>query len=59
MMELNETWEETKEKLKRKFAVLSDGDLLLTTGSQDKLLSRLQIKLGKTKEEILKLISKL
>jgi uncharacterized protein YjbJ (UPF0337 family) len=52
-------WNETKEKLKQKFAKLTDRDLLLTGGNQDEMLSRLQIKLGKTKEEIQLLISQL
>ena len=42
---------ETKGKLKQKYAMLTDDDLLLDEGKQDELLGRLQIKLGKTKEE--------
>ena len=57
--ELKGTWNETKGKLKQKFAMLRDSDLLLVEGKQDELLGRLQTKLGKTKEEIQKLISEL
>jgi uncharacterized protein YjbJ (UPF0337 family) len=39
--------------------MLTDGDLLLVEGKQDEMFSRLQIKLGRTKEEIINLISKL
>jgi uncharacterized protein YjbJ (UPF0337 family) len=39
--------------------MLTDSDLLLLEGKQDELLGRLQVKLGKTKEEIQKLISSL
>jgi len=57
--ELKGNWNETKGKLKQKFAMLTDNDLLLVEGKQDELLGRLQSKLGKTKEEINKLISEL
>lgn len=57
--ELKGDWNETKGKLKQKFALLTDNDLLLVEGKQDELLGRLQIKLGKTKEELNKIISEL
>ena len=57
--ELKGNWNETKGKLKQKFAMLTDSDVLLVEGKQDELLGRLQTKLGKTKEEIHKLISEL
>ena len=57
--ELKGNWNETKGKLKQKFAMLTDDDLLLVEGKQDELLGRLQTKLGKTKEDIHKLISEL
>lgn len=56
---LKGNWNEKKGKLKQKFAILTDDDLLLAEGKQDELLGRLQAKLGKTKEEIHKLISEL
>jgi uncharacterized protein YjbJ (UPF0337 family) len=49
---LEGNWNEIKGKLKQKFATLTDNDVLLVEGKQDELLGRLQIKLGKTKEEI-------
>ncbi|MDF2449044.1 MAG: ral stress protein CsbD [Bacteroidota bacterium] len=57
--ELKGNWNETKGKLKQKFAVLTDNDLLLEEGKEDELWGRLQTKLGKTKEEIQKFISEL
>lgn len=57
--ELLGNWNETKGKLKQKFASLTDNDVLLVDGKQDEFIGRLQIKLGKTKEEIHKLISEL
>lgn len=45
-------WNELKGKLKQKYANLTDDDLLYEEGKEDELWGRLQIKLGKTKEEI-------
>jgi len=59
LTELKGDWNETKGKLKQKFAILTDSDVLLLEGKQDEMLGRLQIKLGKTKEEIQKIISEL
>lgn len=52
-------WNEIAGKLKQQFATLTDNDLLLSEGKQEELLGRLQIKLGKTKEELKAIISKL
>jgi uncharacterized protein YjbJ (UPF0337 family) len=57
--ELKGNWNEQKGKLKQKFAALTDDDLLFAEGKKDEMLGRLQIKLGKTKEELHKLISNL
>jgi uncharacterized protein YjbJ (UPF0337 family) len=59
MTELEGSWNETKGKLKQKFAVLTDSDVLCAEGKKDEMLGRLQIKLGKTKEEIQKIIAEL
>ncbi len=48
---------ELKGKLKQKYASLTDDDLLLEEGKQDEMIGRIQSKLGKTKEQIHKLIS--
>lgn len=52
-------WNELAGKLKQQFANLTDDDLLFKEGKEEELLGRLQIKLGKTREEIHKIISKL
>ena len=57
--ELLGNWNETKGKLKQKFAMLTDNDLLLVVGKHDEMIGRLQKKLGKTKEEIHKVIADL
>ena len=56
LIELKGNWNETKGKLKQKFAMLTDDDLLFVKGKQDELLGRLQVKLGKTKEDIRRII---
>ena len=59
LTEIKGNWKELKGKLKQKYAQLTDSDLLLIEGKQDELLGRLQARLGKTKEEMHKLISDL
>ncbi|MDR6844390.1 CsbD family protein [Flavobacterium granuli] len=57
--ELKGNWDEQKGKLKQKFAALTDNDLLFVEGKKDEMLGKLQIKLGKTKEELQKIIQAL
>ncbi|MCX6168439.1 MAG: CsbD family protein [Ignavibacteriales bacterium] len=52
-------WNELSGKLKQQFANLTDDDLLFKEGKEEELLGRLQSKLGKTKEELRNIISKL
>jgi uncharacterized protein YjbJ (UPF0337 family) len=56
---LKGNWNEIKGKLKQKVAMLTDRDPLFLEGKQDELLGRLQTKLGKTNEEIRKIIANL
>jgi uncharacterized protein YjbJ (UPF0337 family) len=53
---INENWDEQKSKLKQKFAALTENDLLFTKGKKEEMIEKLQIKLGKTKEELNKII---
>ena len=55
--EFKGNWTEQKGKLKQKFAALTDNDLLFAEGEMDELYGKLQIKLGKTKEELRQIIS--
>jgi uncharacterized protein YjbJ (UPF0337 family) len=50
-------WNEMKGKLKQKYANLTDDDLIYEEGREDELLGRLQKKLGKSKDEVNKIIS--
>ena len=58
-MQTIESWSETKAKLKQKFATLTDSDMLFIEGKKEKMIGRLQEKLGKTKDEIKKILSEL
>ena len=57
--ELEGNWNELKGKLKQKFAVLTDNDLMYEEGKKEEMLAKLQVKLGKTKEEFHKLFAEL
>ena len=59
LTEIKGNWLTIKGKLKQKFAILTESDLLMVGGKQEELLGRLQERLGKTKEEMHKLISEL
>lgn len=50
-------WNEQKGKLKQRFAVLTDNDLMYAEGKKDEMLGKLQIKLGKTKDELDKILN--
>jgi uncharacterized protein YjbJ (UPF0337 family) len=52
-------WKEIAGKLKQQFANLTDDDLLFKEGKEEELLGRLQQKIGKTKEDLRKLIAQL
>jgi len=57
--EVKGNWNEQKGKLKQKFATLTDDDLLFAEGKKDAMMGKLQAKLGKTKEEIHKILSEI
>ena len=57
--ELKGNWEEQKGKLKQKFATLTDNDLLFAECKKEEMMGKLQIKLGKSKEELHKILSDL
>jgi uncharacterized protein YjbJ (UPF0337 family) len=57
--QLKGNWNVIKGKLKQQYAQLTDDDLAYENGADDELLGRLQVKLGKSKQEILDLIKKM
>lgn len=57
--ELLGSWKEAKGKLKQKFALLTNNEPMLAQGKQDEIVGKLQVKLGKTKTEINRLMTAL
>lgn len=57
--ELKGNWNEQKGKLKQKFAQLTDNDLMFEEGKKDEMFGKIQVKLGKTKEELHEIINAL
>ena len=55
-LKLRGSWNDTKGKIKQSYANLTDDDLMYEEGKDDEFIGRLQTKLGKTKEEIIKWI---
>ena len=55
--EVKGSWNEQKGKLKQKFAILTDNDLMFEEGKKDEMFGKLQLRLGKTKEELHKIIA--
>lgn len=58
-LKIKGNWNETKGKLKQEYSELTDDDLVYSEGKEDELLGRLQKKLGKAKEELIKKIESL
>ena len=54
--EIKGNWNEQKGKLKQQFANITDNDLMFEEGKKDEMFGKLQIKLGKTKEELDKIM---
>lgn len=52
-------WQELKGKLKQQYGQLTDDDLMYEEGKDDELIGKLQTRLGKTKDEITKILAEL
>jgi len=59
IIRLKGNWNGQKEKLKQKFAILTDDDLLFEEGKRGEMFEKLGVKLGKTKEELEKIMESL
>jgi len=58
-LKLKGDWNQTKGKIKQAYADLTDDDLKYEEGKDDELVGRLQKKIGKTKDEVVKWIQDL
>lgn len=52
-------WKKKKEVLKEQYNSLSDEDLRYEKGKENQLINRIQQKLGKTKDEVKRIIKQL
>lgn len=55
-LQIKGAWNEIKGKIKSQYADLTDDDLLYEEGQEDQLIGKLQQKLGKSRDEVIKLI---
>ena len=53
---MNILWKKKKEKIRQKFAVISNRDLIFTEGREEVMFKKLRDKLGKTDEQLLSMI---
>ena len=58
-LEFKGKWNEWKGKIKQSHADLTDDDLRYEEGKDDEMLGRLQQKLGKTRDEVVKWLKSL
>ncbi|RPD41011.1 CsbD family protein [Chitinophaga barathri] len=56
---IKDRWTEIKGKLKQMFDDLTDKDLYYEQGKDDRLIGQIQIKLGKSRDEVITLIRSL
>ena len=54
--ELKVDWEEQKCKLRRKIAILTNNNMMFGDSKKEEVFGELQIKYGKTKEQLLDII---
>ena len=57
--ELKANWNEQKGRLKQEFAILTDDDFLFAEGKKDEMFGKLQLKLGKSQQELKTIIESL
>ncbi len=53
------SWDDQKKKLKAKFSTLTDADLNFEESKKEEMMKKVQAKLGKTKEELAKIVAAL
>ncbi len=58
-LKLQGNWNEIKGKMKQAYADLTDDDLRRDEGKDDEFVGRVQQRLGKTKDEVIKWIQSL
>jgi uncharacterized protein YjbJ (UPF0337 family) len=56
---IRQRWNEARAKLKKRYVMLTDDDLVLKAGRETELIGRLQNKLGVQKDEVMKILAEL
>lgn len=56
ILEYKGNWNEVKIKLKGRFQLLTNNDMLLIDGNHNELLSRIGLKFGKTTAQLMEII---
>jgi len=56
-LKIKGNWNEKKGKIRQQYGQLTDDDLAYSEGKEEELVGRLQKKLGKSKDEVRKMIS--
>jgi uncharacterized protein YjbJ (UPF0337 family) len=52
-------WNDQVWKLKQKFSALTDADLYFEEGKMEEMITRLQVKVGKSRHDLYQMITKL
>lgn len=55
-LQIKGAWNEIKGKIKQQYADLTDDDLLYEEGQEDRLIGKIQQKLGKSRDEVIKIL---
>jgi len=58
-LKLKGNWNELKGKIKQQYGNLTDDDLVYEEGKDDELVGRIQKKIGKSKDEVIRWIQSL
>jgi uncharacterized protein YjbJ (UPF0337 family) len=58
-LKIRENWSALKKEIKQKYVALNDLDLIYAEGREDEMLATISRKIGKTKEEVAKVIDDL
>jgi uncharacterized protein YjbJ (UPF0337 family) len=58
-LKLKGSWNEIKGKIKQQYGNLTDDDLVYEEGKDDELVGRIQKKIGKSKDEVIRWIQSL
>ena len=56
---IRSNWNDKKEKLKESFSELSDADLYYNKGQEEELVDRIQGKIGRNRDEVIRILEEI